>query len=93
MSVLDPVGTAKRVQLEQENEKLKADVARLRHSISEVLKSEIVGDYMVKEDWEPLYWDMYEALSATASSDAWLKERDAKVKLAVLEHVLDSRKY
>ena len=60
--------------LQQENEKLKADVARLREVINKLEYNEFGAKRFPSEE------DVNTALSATASSDAWLKERDAKVR-------------
>jgi hypothetical protein len=58
-------------QLEQENAALKAHVARLREAAIEA------------KNWLSNFGDtlpeLNEAIHATASSDDWLKERDAKV--------------
>ena len=58
--------------MEQENEKLKADVARLREAAMNTQA------WMRDRGMTDLNFD--QALSETASSDAWLKERDAKVR-------------
>lgn len=58
--------------IEQENEKLKADVARLLYYIDK-------ASLHVRPTCTQLYDELQEAINATASSDAWLKERDAKV--------------
>jgi hypothetical protein len=62
-------------KLEQENERLKADVAMLRDALNGVMC-----------EWPEDFDKARSALSATASSDDWLKEEKAKV----LEDVLDN---
>jgi hypothetical protein len=65
-------------RLEQENEKLKADVARLRECLADAsaeykkLPHSLGYTITHAQRWDKL-------LSETAPSDSWLKERDAKV--------------
>lgn len=64
----------KHVELNQENEKLKAEVARLRNLMLEL------KHLTVATGWLATYRHDFEtALSETASSDDWLNEEKAKV--------------
>lgn len=68
------------MRLKQENEKLKADVAMLREAL--VYHQKLTRPISKSID----------ALSATASSDAWLKDQKAKVLEDAIARVDDGAK-
>lgn len=83
------VSSSLRTQISNQRIELSATkdkMVLLVDAVSDVLKDELTGEYFVESDWEPLYWKMYLALSASSTEVA---KYLAEIRAKALEDAID----